>query len=87
MQKEMQEKYIKILRKQFAEGLAILEKMNVKDKDYQQIVVNINNANNIAFQLEMDIENQKKAELAHAQTDAAEILETAKKQQRAVKSK
>lgn len=86
MQKEMQEKYIKILRKQFAEGLAILEKMTVKDKDYQQVVVNINNANNIAFQLEMDIENQKKAELAHAQTDAAEILKTAKKQ-RAVKSK
>jgi hypothetical protein len=87
MQKEMQEKYIKILRKHFIEGLAILEKMNVKDKNYQQVVVNINNANNIAFQLEMDIENQKKAELAHAQTDAAEILETAKKQQRAVKSK
>lgn len=86
MQKELQEKYISILRKQFTEGLIILEKMTVKDKDYQQVVVNINNANNIAFQLEMDIENQKKAELAQAQSDAAEILKTAKKQ-RAVKSK
>lgn len=86
MQKELQEKYIRILRKQFTEGLIILEKMTVKDKDYQQVVVNINNANNIAFQLEMDIENQKKAELAQAQSDAAEILKTAKKQ-RAVKSK
>jgi hypothetical protein len=86
MQKELQEKYIRILRKQFTEGLIILEKMTVKDKDYQQVVVNINNANNIAFQLETDIENQKKAELAQAQSDAAEILKTAKKQ-RAVKSK
>ena len=34
--------------------------MTVANKNYQQVVVNINNANNIAFQLETEIESAQK---------------------------
>lgn len=76
MKIELQEKYVKILKKQFEEGLNILEKISVKNKHYQQIVVNMNNANNIAYQLELDIEKQKKDEMINAQAEADKILAT-----------
>lgn len=52
-----QTKYIDILRKQRDEGLEFLSKMSIKDKDYERVVVNINNANNISYQLEHEIMN------------------------------
>lgn len=74
MREQLQDKYLQILRKQAEEGLNILEKMTVADKKYQQVVVNINNANNIAFQLENEIENQRvlAAKLAEEQKIEAE---------------
>ena len=87
MRAELQERYMNILREQVKEGLDILEKMSVKHKNYQQVVVNINNANNISFQLEMEMENQKKSEMAKAEADATKIVEDAKKLETAAKRK
>lgn len=55
------QKYRDILLKQYTEGLDILANMTVKDKNYQTIVVNINNASNIAFQLGAEVDKQLKA--------------------------
>ena len=82
MKIELQERYMNILRNQVEAGLNILEKMSVKDKNYQQVVVNINNANNIAFQLQNEIEKQKQAEIAQAEIDAAKILADIKPEKR-----
>ncbi len=74
MREQLQKRYLEILRNQAEQGLDILENMTVADKKYQQVVVNINNANNIAFQLENEIEAQKelnkkiKAEITQKQT-------------------
>jgi len=48
-------KYLDILKKQIKEGLDILETMRISDTNYKDVVVNLNNANNIALQLEHDI--------------------------------
>jgi len=69
MREQLQKRYLQILRDQASEGLDILERMTVADKKYQQVVVNINNANNIAFQLENEIEAQK--ELVKQQQEEA----------------
>lgn len=82
MKIELQERYMNILRNQVETGLNILEKMSVKDKNYQQIVVNINNANNISFQLQNEIEKQKQVEVAQAQAMTAPILAEAKPEKR-----
>lgn len=60
MKEKLQKRYLDILRIQAEKGLDILEKMTVANKNYQQVVVNINNANNIAFQLETEIESAQK---------------------------
>lgn len=82
MREQLQVRYMNILRKQVEEGLDILEKMNVRSKNYQQVVVNINNANNISFQLEVEIENQRKIaqqEAENAKVEAEkQAAETAK---------
>lgn len=82
MREQLQVRYMNILRKQVEEGLDILEKMNVGSKNYQQVVVNINNANNISFQLEVEIENQRKIaqqEAENAKVEAEkQAAETAK---------
>ena len=48
-------KYLEILKKQIDEGLNILSTMKISDENYKDVVVNLNNANNIALQLEHDI--------------------------------
>lgn len=54
--KEFFQKYKDILKTQANDGLEILKKLKVDDDNYQKIVVNINNANNIAIQLDKEIE-------------------------------
>ena len=48
-------KYLDILKKQINEGLEILSGLKISDANYKDVVVNLNNANNIALQLEHDI--------------------------------
>ena len=48
-------KYLDILKKQMNEGLEILNGLKISDANYKDVVVNLNNANNIALQLENDI--------------------------------
>ena len=48
-------KYLDILKKQINEGLEILSGLKISDANYKDVVVNLNNANNIALQLENDI--------------------------------
>ena len=61
MKMKLQKRYKKILDKQLEEGLDILENLSIDDAKYQTVVVNINNASNISYQLSVDIENQIKA--------------------------
>lgn len=60
--KEFFQKYKDILKNQANDGLEILKKLKVDDDNYQKIVVNINNANNIATQLDKEIEAIEKEE-------------------------
>lgn len=55
-------KYLEILKKQINEGLNILSTMKISDENYKDVVVNLNNANNIALQLEHDIVELSKPE-------------------------
>ena len=55
-------KYLEILKKQINEGLNILSAMKISDENYKDVVVNLNNANNIALQLEHDIVELSKPE-------------------------
>lgn len=48
-------RYLEILKKQINEGLEILNGLKISDANYKDVVVNLNNANNIALQLEHDI--------------------------------
>ena len=60
--KEFFQKYKDILKTQANDGLEILKKLKVDDDNYQKIVVNVNNANNIATQLDKEIEAIEKEE-------------------------
>lgn len=60
---ELQKRYANILRKHVEDGLSILENTSVKNENFQRIVVNINNANNIVFQLENEIMKQEQDEI------------------------
>ena len=55
MNKEFMIRYKEILEKQLNEGLDILSNLTVMHENYKDVVVNINNANNIALQLETEI--------------------------------
>lgn len=55
-------KYLDILKKQINEGLEILSGLKISDANYKDVVVNLNNANNIALQLEHDIVELTKSE-------------------------
>lgn len=55
MNKEFMIRYKEILEKQLNKGLDILSSLNVADENYKDVVVNINNANNIAIQLDAEI--------------------------------
>ena len=52
---EFEKKYLDILLGQLKEGLEILNKTSIGDEKFKDLVVNINNANNIALQLQTDI--------------------------------
>ena len=54
--------YLDILKKQINEGLEILSGLKISDANYKDVVVNLNNANNIALQLEHDIVELTKSE-------------------------
>ena len=55
-------KYLDILKKQINEGLEILSGLKISDANYKDVVINLNNANNIALQLEHDIVELTKSE-------------------------
>lgn len=61
-------KYLDILKKQINEGLEILSGLKISDANYKDVVVNLNNANNIALQLEHDI-----VELTKSETENKEV--------------
>lgn len=63
--KEFQTQFRDILLLQSDEGLDILMKMTVNNKNYKYVVENIVNANNIAMQLDFEINkiNDEKVEL------------------------
>lgn len=52
---EFEKKYLDILLGRLNEGLDILNKTSIGDEKFKDLVVNINNANNIALQLQTDI--------------------------------
>ena len=53
-------KYLEILKRQINEGLELLSNTSIGDASYKDLVVNINNANNIALQLDADIKDLTK---------------------------
>ena len=57
---QFEKTYLAILREQISEGLIILKKLSIDNDKYKDVVVNLNNANNIALQLEHDIEELTK---------------------------
>lgn len=52
--------YLQILKRQINEGLELLSNTSIGDASYKDLVVNINNANNIALQLDADIKDLTK---------------------------
>lgn len=52
---QFEKTYLTILKNQMSEGLEILKDMKISDDKYKDVVVNLNNANNIALQLAADI--------------------------------
>ena len=52
---KFEKEYLSILKTQINEGLEILRGLKISDDNYKDVVVNLNNANNIALQLEHDI--------------------------------
>lgn len=67
---EFEKKYLDILLGQLKEGLEILNKTSIGDEKFKDLVVNINNANNIALQLQTDIIELEK-ELDSSKTEEA----------------
>lgn len=59
---QFEKTYLTILKNQMSEGLEILKDMKISDDKYKDVVVNLNNANNIALQLEHDIVELTKSE-------------------------
>jgi len=57
---KFEKEYLAILKNQITEGLNILKVMKINDDKYKDVVVNLNNANNIALQLEHDIAELEK---------------------------
>ena len=57
---EFENRYLEILKKQINEGLELLSNTSIGDAKYKDLVVNINNANNIALQLDNDIKELNK---------------------------
>lgn len=68
-------RYKTILLSQVEEGMDILAKLNVASKTYQQVVVNINNANNIIYQLETEIVREIEEKEHPKTTTAKDVIE------------
>lgn len=68
-------KYLEILKKQINEGLNILSTMKISDENYKDVVVNLNNANNIALQLEHDIVELSKPETENKEEEPTNVGE------------
>lgn len=73
---EFEKKYLDILLGQLNEGLDILTKTSIGDEKFKDIVVNINNANNIALQLQTDIIELEKELNGDKTEEVKEELET-----------
>ena len=73
---EFEKKYLGILLGQLNEGLDILTKTSIGDEKFKDIVVNINNANNIALQLQTDIIELEKELNGNKTEEVKEELET-----------
>lgn len=73
---EFEKKYLGILLGQLNEGLDILTKTSIGDEKFKDIVVNINNANNIALQLQTDIIELEKELNGDKTEEVKEELET-----------
>lgn len=73
---EFEKKYLDILLGQLNEGLDILNKTSIGDEKFKDIVVNINNANNIALQLQTDIIELEKELNGDKTEEVKEELET-----------
>ena len=73
---EFEKKYLDILLGQLNEGLDILNKTSIGDEKFKDIVVNINNANNIALQLQTDIIELEKELNGNKTEEVKEELET-----------
>lgn len=54
-QDEFKKKYLKVLKKQMTEGLVELSRMKITDDKFKEVVINLNNCNNIALQLNADL--------------------------------
>ena len=73
---EFEKKYLGILLGQLNEGLDILTKTSIGDEKFKDLVVNINNANNIALQLQTDIIELEKELNGDKTEEVKEELET-----------
>lgn len=73
---EFEKKYLDILLGQLNEGLEILNKTSIGDEKFKDLVVNINNANNIALQLQTDIIELEKELNSSKTEEVKEELET-----------
>lgn len=73
---EFEKKYLDILLGQLNEGLDILTKTSIGDEKFKDLVVNINNANNIALQLQTDIIELEKELNGDKTEEVKEELET-----------
>lgn len=60
LQKEFQVKYLEILKKHMINGLAIIENMSILDEKYKDAIINLNNINNIALQINYDLTEKEK---------------------------
>lgn len=60
-QDEFKKKYLKILKKQMTEGLIELSRMKITDDKFKEVVINLNNCNNIALQLNADLTKENDA--------------------------
>lgn len=60
-QDEFKKNYLKILKKQMTEGLVELSRMKITDDKFKEVVINLNNCNNIALQLNADLTKENDA--------------------------
>ena len=55
LQEEFKTEYLEILKTHMVKGLALLRDLSILDEKYKDAVINLNNINNIALQLNYDL--------------------------------